>query len=68
MHDRVGNPPVLPSSLDALVAVLIQISKVLPHFLLPRVDHVALFDVLEPELQSPYSLDVKLVLMRLEVS
>lgn len=59
---------VLASAFDALVAVLVETGKVLPHHLLPRADVVALVKVLEGLSEFADSLLVELVLVTLQVA
>ena len=65
---RIADPPVLASTLDALVAVLVQPDKVLPHRLLPLLHHVPFGDVLKPLFQPPDGGDVEFVLVRFQVA
>ena len=59
------NPPVLPTSLDAFVAVFVECGKVLPEIFVCGRDGIALAHCREPEGQVPQRGRVKFVLMRL---
>lgn len=59
---------VLASAFDALVAVLVETAEVLPHFLLPGADLVAIVQVLEGGTQSSDCVLVELVLVALQVA
>jgi len=64
----VADATVFAATFDTLVAILIQTTKVLPHILLPATDNVALLESFEALLEFSDSVDVKLVLVALEVA
>lgn len=62
------DPPIFPATFDALVAILVKIHKVHPHLLFPLFHNVAHLVRFKTLFEVAYSLNVKLVLMGLEIA
>lgn len=65
---RVADPPILAPPLNALVAILVQVDKVLPQLLLPLLDDVALAEILEPLFEPADGRAVEFVLVRFQIA